>query len=313
MNLSSAGAKQRSGALPLTQRNRSEGWSHAKRTGHNLECEIASELRCNLGFSSKLHERLFGETAGSLPEVEVGGSDASPVPSVLEGKTPSKSDLCVRWDSDRVARISLKKSDQGQVWLVSAERFFSGFEAHFGEAVPVSVQLGLRLFIGPIEMEEMRRVLGGSRPKGPCDRRGEFQEYRQRRFVSYSLEAFEPESWKATLRWLGIEMPRITELCFARGLCSDHTGIAEFVWYPLACIATGERFGFDIFPIDHLIRAVSLVPLQHRAIPGPTRGGSTVLMPFGSLQMHRPSGKNQLQFRHSRDALVEIVRSAAPE
>jgi hypothetical protein len=191
----------------------------------------------------------------------------------------------------------LKKSRGGQVWLVTPERFIAGFEAQFGKRVPDAVRQGIRLFIGPLSQTEMQAALAGRSPLGPMHRtNGKSQEVHQRRFVADTLEVIAPQIWAATLRWFREELPRIAELCFATGLCADGDAQAEFVWYYILDEKSGTLQESTVISIASLVEAVASMPLAHRALAGPRNGGSTISLPFGFLQMHRPAGGNQAQF-----------------
>jgi len=288
----------------MTGRNRSEGWTHAKLTGHALEQQIAETLESNAALSSALHLDCFGLPETSVAHVAAGGIGASHGRCVLGGVTPPKTDLVVRWRTGRTARISLKMSAGGQVWLVTPERFIAGFEAQFGVRVPDAVRTGIRFFIGPLSSKEMRDALGGNLPLGPMrSKDGKSQELHQERFVAETLAAIIPNEWNATLAWMRQELPRIAELCFSRGLCADPDAQAEFVWYYIRNEASGEVLESRVIPLASIVAAISKMPLNARAAAGPRNGGSTVTLPFGFLQMHRPAGGNQVQFHHGISAI----------
>jgi len=292
----------------MTGRNRSEGWTHAKLSGHALESHLADALQRDAALASGLHEDCFGVPEQRLPHVRAGGISASHVECVLGGVTPSKADLCISWPGGRSAGISLKKSKGGQVWLVTRERFFAGFERQFGCRIPDSVRLGLGLFIGPVSEKEMRRMLGGRPPRGPVRKKdGVPQEFHQERFVAATLEQIVPHEWSETLAWIRGALPGIAELCFACGLCATSEGKAEFIWYHMVDGGAARRIQSRVIPIAELLRAIRAVPEAQRAVVGPLNGGSTILLPFGFLQMHRPSGGNQLQFHHGLDAIKQTL------
>ena len=288
----------------MAERNRSEGWKHAKLSGHALEEQLARSLESSAALSSALHQDCFGLPEASAPRVAAGGIDASHGRCVLGGVTPSKTDLVVRWRTGRTAKISLKKSTGGQVWLVTPERFVAGFEAQYGVRVPDAVRTGIRMFIGPLSSKEMRDALGGRPTSGPIrSKDGKSQELHQERFVAETLAAIIPNEWSATLAWMRQELPRITELCFARGLCADPDAQAEFVWYYIRDEDSGEVIESRVIPLSSIVTAISKLPANLRATVGPRNGGSTVTLPFGFLQMHRPAGGNQVQFHHGLDAI----------
>ena len=293
----------------MNLRNRAEGWQYAKLTGHQRELDVAAELSLDVSLSSWLHLQYFGTPEVALPRVETSGISMERVPSVLGGLTVPKTDLEVEWPA-RAVRVSLKKSKAGQVWLVSLDRFVRGFEAQFSDPVPDAVREGLRLFIGPLDLAEMEDVLAGHPPQGPRSRSGTGpQEFHQRRFVARTLEQRRPEIWEATLQWLQEEMPRLAELCFARGLARDEVDYADAVVYSL--VERGEVRNF-LFPLTDLVEHIQNMQEEMRAQSGPRQGGSTIITPFGFLQMHNPKlqgenhHRNQLQFHHRLKDLLAL-------
>ena len=293
----------------MSQRNRAEGWQYAKLSGHQRELDLAAELSSDSELSSWLHIQSFGTPEAAQPRVETSGISMEWVPSVLGDLTVPKYDLEVAWPH-RAVKVSLKKSEAGQVWLVPLDRFIRGFQAQFHVGVPDEVREGLRLFIGPLELDEMAEILDGHEPLGGQARSGGGpQELHQRRFVARTLEQRRPELWAAALQWFRDEAPRITELCFARGLVKDPALYAEAILYTLI---SGEAARNYYFSLDELIEVVHAEPAAGRARPGPLRGGSTILLPFGFLQMHNPkkrgedSHRNQLQFHHRLQDLVAL-------
>lgn len=290
----------------MSDRDRSEGWTHAKLSGHALEDALAARLQSDKAFSSKLHLACFGTPDNSLPKVEGGGITAAHVPCVFGGVTPTKTDLRVRWDSGKTARISVKKSYGGQVWLVTPVRFIEGFKAQYGVEIPDRVKQGIRFFIGPLSESEIQTLLNGRPPMGP-KRSGVHQELHQDRFVSATLDAYFPEIWRETLVWMRANLPKVAELCFSRGLCSDPNDYAEFVWYYVVNEDTDGLETSRVIPISQIIGAINAMSAERRVVVGPRNGGSTLLLPFGFLQMHRPAGDNQVQFHHGYSALGETL------
>jgi len=297
----------------VSQRNRAEGWQYAKHSGHQRELDLAAELQSDSELSSWIHSEAFGTPETSTPRVKTSGMAMDRVASVLGGLTVPKFDLEVDWPGRGAAlKVSVKKSDAGQVWLVTPDRFVKGFEAQFQEAVPAEVVEGLRLFIGPLELAEMEAILGGRVLFGGNARSSaEPQEFHQRRFVARSLAAYRPDTWRAMLDWFRTEMPRIAELCFARGLVAHPDDYASAVLYSINERASGT-VGHFFFSITELVNRIQLVPHHRRAEAGPQSGGSTLILPFGFLQMHNPKRRgqvawnNQLQFHHRRRDLLRL-------
>lgn len=288
-------------------RDRSEGWQHAKRSGHALEDALSARLRTDRFLSAELHRRCFGVSSNQSCEVEGGGLAASRVPSVLGDMTAAKADLLVHWASGRSARISLKKSESGQVWLVDRSRFEAGISAQLGLAMPEAVREGLRLFIGPLDREEVERLQSERRLLGPVRAKdGLPQEIHQRRLVTATLVAHFRSIWLETVRWMARHLPEILDLCFARGLCREPAAQAEFIWYLVTDERTGKPLEDRLFSIASILDAASSLSDDRRIAIGPRNGGSTITLPFGFLQMHRPAGENQMQFHHMLSSLRDL-------
>lgn len=290
----------------MTQRNRAEGWEHAKRSGHQREIDLAAELRSDSEFSSWFHEEIFGTSESIAPMVATSGASMDRVPSVLGDLTIPKIDFEVVWprSSESRAKVSLKKSETGQVWLVTRDRFIRGFEAQFGRSVSDAVVEGLRLFIGPLEESEMVQALAGRPLLGGMSRSGGLpQEMHQRRFVAATLDAYFRDIWRETLGWFRSEAHRIADLCFRRGLAAQPEHYASGLLYSINDPSSGT-VGNHYFALTELVDRIQSLAPDFRAVVGPRFGGSTVLLPFGFLQMHNPrprgqaSWNNQLQFHH---------------
>lgn len=291
----------------MSSRNRSEGWSHAKRTGHSLEEELVEELRSRSDFAVALHRMIYG-APGHLASIVGGGSSATHCRCVLGGKTPAKADMVLRWNSGVVTRISLKKSEGGQAWLISTDRFVQGFGAQIGTLVPEVVQNMLRLFIGPIDIgtEVPRTVMGGSRQQHVISE----LEIRHQRLVASTLGYYYRRDWEATMLWLRNNAAEIASLCFARGLCADEIDQANYLWYNTKNeVGEGEESVYQLYEVADIEAALRRMPASRRVVVGPRNGGSTLIFPFGFLQMHRPTGKNQMQFHHRLNSIRQLIGS----
>jgi hypothetical protein len=60
-----------------------------------------------------------------------------------------------------------------------------------------------------------------------------------------------------------------------------------------------------IFPISEIARHSTRTAA--RVSIGPRNGGSTILFPFGFLQMHSPQVDNQIQFHHQYAKLDDLT------
>ena len=69
-------------------------------------------------------------------DITDGGLNETNVPSVHGDKTKNKSDLKVILSNGEVINISVKKSLGGQVYLITADRFITGFEKIYLKEIP---------------------------------------------------------------------------------------------------------------------------------------------------------------------------------
>jgi hypothetical protein len=286
----------------LSGRDRAEGWTHAKRSGHMHESDIAARLQSDLAFANGLSIRCFNETLGRPIEVSGGGTSAERVEDLFGSRTNGKPDLYVKWSAQRAARISLKKSMGGQVFLTSVARFVTGFEKQFGIHVPEKVRMGLDLFIGGSE-SQLREAMKGRRFCGPIHRRtGVSQEEHQSRLLGVTLEEHFSSEWAATLTWFAANIGDIAEFAFARGYAIRRTDFATHVWY----LEPSHAPRFDlVVPVAQIKVCASRKRDEVRV--GSRNGGSTIQLPFGFLQMHAPQSKNLMQFHHNYKKVKALV------
>ena len=93
----------------MADRNRAEGWKHAKLTGHENEALLEALVENNGEFQDRLLE------CGKHPNVEIetidfGGLRESEVDCILGGKTKSKSDMHLYLENGAKINVSIKKS-----------------------------------------------------------------------------------------------------------------------------------------------------------------------------------------------------------
>ena len=121
----------------MATRNRAEGWKHAKLSGHSNEEFITNKINSDINFKESIARRL--NINSSLKLATVGGLNETNVLDVFGGKTKSKTDLVLDWQSGKT-NISIKKSAGGQVYLIGVQRFIDGFERQFNKTIPVDVE-----------------------------------------------------------------------------------------------------------------------------------------------------------------------------
>ena len=277
----------------MCTRNRSEGWKHAKLSGHENEGCIEYLLVNDSAFASQFLERI-GRMGLSIKSVSGGGLSESHVPSVLGGRTKSKSDMyMVLSDSDTV-RFSLKKSWGGQVYLVTIENFIAAYEKHYG-TIPDLVKRAIGLYWGSeSDVCEIVKKYGG---------RYRNYELRKNRLVAETMNAYDQKLSQCLIDWFKSNIGNVTDMCFARGAASRFSDWAQFVWYKNEL---GEDSLDDVFRIDEISlksqEAAELVRFGNRI------GGSTIQLPFGFVQWHSPNKQipGCLQFHHVYQSIKSL-------
>lgn len=270
----------------MSNRNRSQGWRHAKLSGHKNEVIITREL---------LNNKLSLKSAIGLDNIQdatTDGINEQNVPSVLGDSTKSKTDIKIVLNNNQGTKnISIKKSAGGQIYLIRTSRFIKGYEAHFGN-IPKPVQLGLQLFFG--EHDDVRTIL--SKQKGISDKINKYQK-RKNRLVWTSLMDHSPETAEAMLSWFKSNIGNIAEFCFSRGLAKNKSEWANFIWYK-------NRVDSETFDYSFTVKEIVNYSSRHseNIAPGNSLGGTTLQLPFGHLQWHL----GQMQFHHSLTKLQNI-------
>lgn len=273
------------------KRNRAEGWTHAKLSGHE------NEINIELSFSDSSFCAQFSKRLGiaQIKTVSVGGLCETTVPSVLGGNTKSKTDLSILLEDGKKINISIKKSDSGQVYLISVERFIQGYEKQFSITIPEDIKDTLRLYFhGHPDTSKLLES-----PSVTHLEKTSLIQYqvRKQRLVWTSLENFDKEKANNFLEWIKNNIKNIAEYCFSKGLARNQEDWADYVWY----INTLGENQFDaIFAVSDIKYAteknMSNVKSSKR------NGGSTINLPFGFVQWHQ----RQMQFHHSLQALIDI-------
>ena len=272
-------------------RNRSQGWRHAKLDGHANENLFAMELLTNQSFMRKIEKSVLKTIPKGEPIIDVDGSKH--VVSIFGDMTTSKVDLSITWPEGQKVNVSLKKSESGQVWLISVSRFIAAMEFFLGKKIHPEVTAGISLFIGGSNLSNYEKLyaeaLKSDSLKNP---RIAIQQKRQRRLVSSSIAINHPSIWETTLNFFDTNIELITKLSFAQGLAESKRDHADIIVY------NNVTDGESVFAIPEILDAVRMGGENLKIVQGPLNGGSTLYFPTGFLQMHHPQGDNQLQFHH---------------
>ena len=275
-------------------RNRSEGWKHAKLTGH-----INEELACNqileneeiklriLRCAHKPNSKIIDASAGGLTEKNV--------ISVLGDTTKSKTDIYVKLDDNTTINISLKKEKGGQVYLIGASRFIDGFEKQYGMIVPDNIKKAIGLYWGSDEqvLDIITRIPSKYDP----------YQTRKHRIVAEILQKFDESLYEELLAWFNENISLIFDYCFSRGLALQQKDWAQLIWYKNEI---GEDTIDTIINIDDFKKILTADSKY-----GTVNGGTTIQLPFGFVQWHSPTKKipGDMQFHHSYDKLVSLIQA----
>ena len=286
--------------MVTSNRNRSEGWRHAKLDGHASEKQFAELLVKNREFISEIEKHITKKFPKGSPEISVDG--AKHVESIFGDMTTSKVDLAMKWSSGEEINISLKKSNGGQAWLVSVPRFISAIEFHLKCKLDAEVQMGISLFIGGANLANFKnyyeKALALNKKKNPSIAE---QELHQSRLVAKSIEVNYPSAWEATINFFNANIGLITKLAFAQGLAKSTKDAADVIIY------NKVTDGPFIFPIPKIVENAKLSTKKIPITAGPKNGGSTLLLPTGFLQMHHPQSDNLLQFHHQYKKISKLL------
>lgn len=277
-----------------TNRNRSEGWQHAKRTGHANEKLIAEITRQNPLIQQRLLQAAH-KTGCTIQSIEYGGLCETDVDSVLGGKTKSKTDMWLELSDGTRLNVSIKKDTGGQVFLIGIDRFIQGFEAQYHQVIDSSVKRALSLYFGSAEdtLEIINRF-GNPATKA--------LEHRKHRLVGNTLKEYNSQLYGELLQWFNTHIAHLFDFCFAKGLALHSQDWAHLVWYKNM---VGEN-AFDTL--------IYLPDMSARISPtaeyGTKNGGSTIQLPFGFVQWHSPRKiiPGSMQFHHNYFRLLELLR-----
>ena len=274
------------------QRNRSEGWKYAKRSGHNNEDLVLSDVKNNRELQQRIL-RLAHAEGEEIEDIVVGGMNEQSVPSVLDGMTKSKADLTFFLKNNRRIGVSIKKSLAGQVYLISPSRFIDGFERQFNLKIPPNVKRAIELFWGTApDTIEIVEEYGTENID---------YELRKHRLTGDTLQSYDEELYEELLDWFEDNMIAVFEFCFSKGLASNPDNWAELVWYKNELGETNIDAMFNVADVENHI--------SKEAEYGPRTGGSTIKLPFGFVQWHSPrkTVPGDMQFHHSYEDLIKDI------
>lgn len=276
-----------------SNRNRSEGWQHAKLTGHENERLIAELTERDPDVQRRLLDaaHISGYT---IKSVEYGGLCEADVDSVFGGKTKSKTDMWLNLSNGQRLNVSIKKDEGGQVFLIGIDRFIEGFELQYKRKIPDDIKRALSLYFGSAEdtIEIINRFGGANKSL----------ETRKHRLVADTLKAYNVALYDDLLQWFSDNTVELFDFCFAKGLACNERDWAHIVWYKNM---VGEnQFDTIIYLPDITNQICAKVEY------GSKNGGSTIQLPFGFVQWHSPRKviPGNLQFHHNYRKVLDFIR-----
>ena len=276
------------------QRNRKQGWAWAKMSGHVNENSV-----CEL-FNDKEYRKQFAE-ALSIPRIKsasVGGLCEESVNTVLGDKSRGKTDLRLLCEGGSHVNFSIKKSLSGQVFLITIDHFISGFEKQFNVSIPDDVKTAIQLFWGSHEsVTDIIQSVGTSRE----------YELKKHRLTACTLKAYDINLYDSLLNWFKDNIGMLADFCFSKGLVSDSSLWADYVWY---INRVGENDVDHIIPVEEIISACE--ENKELICYGTRFNGTTIQLPFGFVQWHSPRKAipGCIQFHHLYQLLIKILKNA---
>lgn len=280
----------------MEHRDRATGWQHAKRSGHENEFLVKRLLDTDKYYAQNFLSRL-GISNDTITETTIGGLHETKTTSVVGGRRNAKTDLQIFTDKRHRINISVKKSLGGQVYLVGASNFIDIFEHQFNKVISQSVKYAIKLFWS--ENEEAIDIIRDY-ANSYVERTYNLQ-LKHKSPNAQTLKAYNPNMYDDMLKWFSENMYEITKLSFAMGAAENSDEWADFLWYKNMF---NENSVDALFYIEDICR-VSQFAADDMVYFGRKNGGTTIQLPFGSVQWHQ----EKLEFRHSYNKIRKLVKS----
>jgi hypothetical protein len=228
--------------------------------------------------------------------------------SIFGDRTAAKTDVNVFVNEGNPLDISIKKpsTKSGQVLLCKLARFLSLIERKSGGPIPANVKWTLRAIFGETDGISIMDFAPEAKLLSPQIKRHKLQaEVYQNRLYPSTIAQSYPNRWNELKAWFSEHMAEITDCCFRSGMCDDNRDshvTAEFIY-----IGYLGKF----YTTKSIIEA-SLPHVINYSQTGYYKG-STILMPWGFLQGHRPGendGPYQVQFHWRGKDILELLQKA---
>ena len=211
----------------IKNRNRSQGWKYAKLSGHQNEKDLSETINNNTEFRKTVKNKL--SLASDISKAEYGGLHEVNVKAILDGKTKSKTDLILKLNNDKKINISLKKSNGGQVYLISVARFINGFEKQFKKKISSNLKIALNLFFG--SSKDAEDIINKTNYYNEDEKYKKIKNYeiKRKRLTNKTLSAFDNTLSKDLLHFFRNNIADIFNFCFSTGLAQNKDNWAKYM------------------------------------------------------------------------------------
>lgn len=280
----------------MTKRNRSDGWTYAKISGHTNEDLVKKLLDTDINYRTNFLTRL-GMANNSIISTSVGGIHETNVDGILGKKTKSKTDLKVCLNNGNKLNISIKKSLSGQVYLIKADSFIKIFNKRFEQSIPSDVQRAIKLFWSA--SDDANEIIQQYADKSNNNNYN--SQLKHNSLNATTLKKYNKELYNSLLLWFSNNIYELTKLSFAMGAAVSKDTWADYVWY----INLLGDYNIDcIFNINTLCYAAQSVA-KTETYYGDKNGGTTIQLPFGFVQWHQ----QKMQFHHSYEKISKLINN----
>lgn len=284
----------------MVTRNRSEGWKHAKISGHANENDITNKINNNNTFRENLEKKL--NLKSSIKFAEVGGLNEKNVEDVFGRKTKSKTDLKIILKDKKKINISIKKSLGGQVYLIGVDRFLNGFEIQFKKKIDEDIKRAFKLFFSGAN-DILQIIDSAVLSKIEEEKKIKIKKYekRKKRITWLTFEEYNLQLSLKFIEWFKQNINDIFLFCFERGLSINKEEWADFIWYKNELMENEIDFVFDI---KKMYKTINNNQFKQMIVQGSTLGGTTLKLPFGFVQWHQ----SQIQFHHNFELMNNLSK-----
>jgi len=284
----------------MVTRNRSEGWKHAKISGHANENDITNKINNNNIFRENLEKKL--NLKSSIKFAEVGGLNEKNVEDIFGGKTKSKTDLKIILKNKKKINISIKKSLGGQVYLIGVDRFLNGFEIQFKKKIDEDIKRAFKLFFSGAN-DILQIIDSAVLSKIEEKKKIKIKKYekRKKRITWLTFEEYNLQLSLKFIEWFKQNINDIFLFCFERGLSNNKEEWADFIWYKNELMENEIDFVFDI---KKMYKTINNNQFKQMIVQGSTLGGTTLKLPFGFVQWHQ----SQIQFHHNFELMNNLSK-----